>query len=106
MKKLKLGLIDLLPICGIYKITSVETGRVYIGQSKDVLGRWKEHILLLTKGKHHNKLLSEDYSKYGLSSFRAELIQTCSSEELLHLETIYIREYQKLGGVYNSNSSP
>jgi hypothetical protein len=29
--------------CGIYKITEKETGRHYIGQSKNIEGRWKAH---------------------------------------------------------------
>ena len=99
--KLKASLKDLLPICGIYKITNIQTGRVYIGQSKDVLARWKEHIADLLKQRHHNKLLTEDFNNYGLISFVAELLQECEPEELLHLEAMYIREYQKLAGVYN-----
>ena len=29
--------------CGIYRITENETGRHYIGQSKNIEGRWKRH---------------------------------------------------------------
>ena len=30
-------------ICGIYKITNLVNGKVYIGQSQDIYSRWKEH---------------------------------------------------------------
>ena len=30
-------------ICGVYKITNTITGDFYIGSSKDVKRRWKEH---------------------------------------------------------------
>ena len=31
------------PICGIYKITNQVNSKIYIGQSKDIYRRWKEH---------------------------------------------------------------
>ena len=30
-------------ICGIYKITNLINGKVYIGQSQDIYERWAEH---------------------------------------------------------------
>ena len=39
--------------CGIYKITENETGRCYIGQSKNVEKRWK---------KHHKRFPTSDFS--------------------------------------------
>ena len=32
-------------VCGIYKITYIKTGESYIGRSKDIRNRWKQHIL-------------------------------------------------------------
>lgn len=37
----KLGAVG---ICGIYKITNVVDGKVYVGQSVDIAERWKQHI--------------------------------------------------------------
>lgn len=31
-------------ICGIYKITNKVNGKIYIGQSVDIEGRWKGHM--------------------------------------------------------------
>lgn len=30
--------------CGIYKLTNVVNGKVYVGQSVDIAERWKQHI--------------------------------------------------------------
>jgi len=103
MKKIKIKLSEMMPMCGIYKITNSDTGRVYVGQSKDIIGRWKEHLGDLVKGKHCNKKLLEDFQKTGLESFVAEVICLCSQEELLVLESKYIHEYEQLGGVYNNS---
>lgn len=36
-------------VCGIYKITNVNNGKVYVGQSVDIAERWKQHIKRGTK---------------------------------------------------------
>jgi len=36
-------------ISGIYKIQNTETGKCYIGQSKDIKKRWQQHLYLLKK---------------------------------------------------------
>lgn len=36
-------------VCGIYKITNVTNGKVYIGQSVNIAERWKQHIKRGTK---------------------------------------------------------
>jgi hypothetical protein len=36
-------------VCGIYKITNVNSGKVYVGQSVDIAERWKQHIKRGTK---------------------------------------------------------
>lgn len=42
----KLGVVG---VCGIYKITNVVSGKVYVGQSVDIAERWKQHIKRGTK---------------------------------------------------------
>lgn len=41
--------LDVVGKCGIYKITNVVSGKVYVGQSVDVAERWKQHIKRGTK---------------------------------------------------------
>lgn len=36
-------------VCGIYKITNTESGKVYVGQSVNIAERWKQHIKRGTK---------------------------------------------------------
>lgn len=66
-------------IIGIYKITNIETQQVYIGQSKQIRERWREHckagLQIDTPG--NNKLYS-NMIKYGLENFTFELMEQCS----------------------------
>tara|TARA_R110000822_G_scaffold148061_1_gene286991 strand:+ start:417 stop:941 length:525 start_codon:yes stop_codon:yes gene_type:complete len=59
--------------CGIYKITENETGKAYIGKSKNIEKRWKVH---------HNRF-SPDLFSY-------EVIMECDEEQLAFWEIAWI----------------
>lgn len=48
---------------GIYKITNIHTGRIYIGQAKRFKERWASHSAALRSSKHQNKFLQNDFNK-------------------------------------------
>ncbi len=72
---MQLNLTGFLPISGIYEITNLVTGKIYVGQSIDVYGRFARHVYELTHGLHTNKELQADVLKYGLRSFAAEIVR-------------------------------
>jgi len=78
---------------GIYKITSPK-GRVYIGQSTDILKRWKSHK---HNYKRFNWLLYNSFKKYGFDKHKFEIVTECASEELNELERYYQEIYNCLG---------
>jgi group I intron endonuclease len=90
--------------CGIYKIECLENGYVYIGQSRWVMSRWRNHIEDLISGKHHNKTLLKDFQRYGLESFYFEFIRHCADKpsELNRIEKEEIVRNLRLGrNLYN-----
>lgn len=70
---------DKIPICGIYKITS-PNGRVYIGQSANILDRWRRYKRLGCKSQ---QLLYNSLLKHGVKSHTFEIIEHCDFEDLL-----------------------
>lgn len=78
---------------GIYKITCIGNGKIYIGQSTNIETRWKDHIRRLKTGKHDNQHLQNAFNKYGDKSFIFEVIEECDNnfDELNRLEIKYIR---------------
>ncbi|PHM07588.1 GIY-YIG nuclease family protein, partial [Nostoc sp. 'Peltigera malacea cyanobiont' DB3992] len=54
---------------GIYAISHISSGKVYIGSSKNLLKRWMQHKALLKKGTHHSWKLQADWNAYGENSF-------------------------------------
>ena len=49
----------------VYAIQHNETGRIYVGSTKDTTKRYLAHMWDLKKGKHCNKAMQRDYDKYG-----------------------------------------
>lgn len=83
---------------GIYRILNLINNKYYIGSSKSIVKRIREHKRLLRKGEHENKHLQSAWNKYGEQNFAFEIIQIISSDELKNncylrnLETKYILE--------------
>lgn len=86
---------------GIYLIKNKTNGTVYVGQSIDIDKRWDDHIRCLNKNEHCNRLLQNDWNKFGKSAFEFSIIKECSKDKLDDLEKNYIYKYKKFGKVYN-----
>ena len=91
-------------ITGIYKITNLVNGKMYIGQSIDIYKRWKEHnnIAFRTTSKSYNYPLYKAIRKYGIDNFKFEIIEECSIEKLNDKEIYYINKYNTC--IFNKNS--
>lgn len=85
-------------ICGIYKITS-PTGRVYIGQSKDIKRRKRDYKRISkVKGQ---PLLEKSILKYGWEFHTFEIIEECEFEQLNIKERYWQDFYDVLNGGLN-----
>ena len=91
--------------CGIYKITNMVNGKVYIGQSVDIEKRWNEHKRDKDnkRYKEYNKPLYRAMRKYGLENFSFEIILECEDWELDGWEEYYIFIYNAYAHNTDSN---
>jgi hypothetical protein len=74
---------------GIYKITS-PSGRIYIGQSINILKRWINYQSLL---KNNQTKLYNSFIKYGIEKHVFEIIEECSLNQLDEQETYWKQYY-------------
>lgn len=81
-----------MKIAGIYKITNLEDGKIYIGQTVNYKKRKKSHLNSLNNGSHHNEHLQRAFDKYGENYFKIELLEKCDIKELDKRERYYIKE--------------
>lgn len=91
-------------VCGIYKITNKTNGLCYIGQSKNIRERFREHMKcgLGIDTPSNNKLYLAMISQ-GIDNFTFELLEACASTDLNEKESFYISLYNSYDFGYNSN---
>ena len=76
--------------CGIYQIRCVISGRIYIGSSRSIYGRWHLHRASLRKNKTDCRLLLEEWRKHGEENFEFSVLEECPFEELYKREQYWI----------------
>ncbi len=82
---------------GIYKITNLLNGKIYIGRSSDLKSRKSKH-----KTKRNNTLISRAIFKYGHENFTFEVIEYCDVYLLIEREQYYMDLYSPYGDIgYN-----
>ena len=89
--------------CGIYKITNLENGRSYIGQTRQAFKeRWRTHLKRGVKAEPgtQNKLYAAMWED-GAENFTFEVLATCSIDELNQKEREYIALYHADTWGYN-----
>jgi len=90
---------------GIYKITNLLNGLVYVGQSINIDKRWMNHKNngFNPNSKDYNIPLYQDFRKYGLEHFAFEVIEECLQEELNDKEQYWIEYYNSFFNGYNES---
>lgn len=80
-------------ICGIYKITS-PSGKIYIGESEDILKRKSYYNRLACK---QQRKLYSSLNKYGWKEHIFEIIELCDYDDLLCRERYWQDFYDVIG---------
>lgn len=89
-------------ICGVYMITNIVNGKIYIGSSNDIKKRWAQHKRELKNGTHDNPHLQNAWNLYGESNFKFEILEECSLKEQFQKEQVYLDTFQPFGNTgYN-----
>ena len=86
-------------IIGVYKITNTVTGDFYIGSSKDVERRWREHKCPSSWKRFSNNPMYLDIQKYGVEKFNLQILAEVETEKLKETEQKFI---ETLKPTYNN----
>ena len=79
---------------GIYKITRIKTGEVYIGKSTNIKDRWVQHCkTVYGAGTIAHSILHTTMAKDGLEQFTFELVEEVPKEKLTEREKYWIMFY-------------
>ena len=78
-------------ISGIYSITHINNGKMYVGSAINIEKRWSEHRSELNHNKHDNPRLQNSWNKYGEHQFNFRLLEEVKeSSKLLEREQYWI----------------
>jgi len=81
-------------ISGVYAIKS-QDGRIYVGQSTDMIKRLSEHLGLLIRGSHNNRSLQNTFIKHGLNGITWTILEQCKKECLDDAEKMHVLTLRK-----------
>jgi len=88
---------------GVYIIRNEANGGFYIGSSKNIESRIKQHMIDLRGGYHINKNIQSDFKVYD-KYFTSEVIEVCS--DYRDREQYYIDSMKPNYNVYPNSKSP
>lgn len=89
--------------CGIYILSFTGTHKLYVGQSKNIEVRYKQHCSELERGIHTVKLLKA-YEIYGLPTLEIETL--CDASMLDEKEAYYINLWNAVDDGFNYSKTP
>lgn len=82
----------------IYKITNTINGKFYIGKTKNIERRWKEHLKMVGKKRHP---LYDSILHYGKENFKIEIIDEGDSTIINEMEKEWILNTNSINIGYN-----
>lgn len=94
------GLNDNLEIpsaSGVYKITNLVNGKIYIGSTNNLSKRRNEHFCLLRQNKHSNPYLQNAWDKYGEQAFIFEVLELVLLMSLTAREQYWLNKLLPFG---------
>ena len=74
---------------GIYKIINLKTNECYVGKSKHIEKRWKQHFSK-GYGAIHNPKFQEAIEQYGKNGFSFQVVEECAEQVLSERERYWI----------------
>jgi len=91
---------------GIYQITNKMTGKILVGTALNLKGMINSNQFALKTGRHFNKELQEDFTKYGIKAFDFKVLDILKpsgepdrnyTEELSVLEEMWMEKIKPYG---------
>ncbi len=95
-----------LPKMGVYQIKNLVNGKIFIGKSKDLHGKFNSIKFQLSRNSHMNKELQKDYNELGEKNFSIEVLDFLDPKEepgydyttdLKMLEQLWFEKLQPYG---------
>lgn len=91
---------------GIYTITNIVNGKMYVGYTKNFKTRKNSHVNKLDKNKHCNIYLQRAWNEYGKQFFKFEILVECEEDFLPSEENYWCNLLNTHNKIYGYNIEP
>lgn len=91
---------------GIYAIVNSTNGHRYVGSTKNIYKRWREHVRHLTLGRHHCSHLQRAWNKCGTQAFVFCVLAFVEAYDLSATEGSLLTRVVDHKTCYNSGTTP
>jgi group I intron endonuclease len=91
-------------ITGIYAIRNIINNKVYVGSSKNIKNRWRNHRCQLNKRISHSPHLQNAWNKYGKENFIFSILAICEEKDLIFNEELWIHTLKSLNPEFGYNA--
>jgi group I intron endonuclease len=89
---------------GVYTITNLVNNKIYVGSAAfSFSNRWAKHRRQLRNNIHDNKHLQRAWNKYGESSFKFEILETCNADLCVYLEQYWLNMLNSANELFGYN---
>lgn len=82
---------------GIYKITCTANKKIYLGSTKNLRTRGRDHFNKLRANKHHNPKLQASWNKYAPDAFTFEIVELVLPMSLTAREQYWFKRLNPFG---------
>ena len=79
---------------GVFKLTNLANGKIFIGGSLDLVAAWHSLKFQLELGTYPNHTLQQDWKSYGSENFTYEIAEEIEQEEESNLD--WVKEVKAL----------
>jgi group I intron endonuclease len=93
-------------LSGVCQIRCVSNGKIYVGSSVDVRGRWLRHRFELNRGTHGNCYLQKAWNRQGEAGFDIVILELAEPADLLKVEQKWIDQTRCADRKIGFNISP
>lgn len=66
---------------GVFRITNLANGKIFIGSSIDLIAIWHAQKLQLNAGIHPNEQLQSDWKQFGPENFKYDILEEITQED-------------------------
>lgn len=92
-------------ISAVYGIICLGNRKVYVGQSRNVKNRLKNHKYKLRKKVHENEFLQRAWNKYGEEMFSFVILELTPETKLMKVEQKWMKKLRSFTGQFGFNKN-